>query len=223
MGLALREDVFACIANRQIALLDLRRDRYFALSRSGDAAFQRLLGGMQLDASDLAALSPLISQKILLQNSNQSTRIPLPELAKPVAEFQDYSDLRPSTHDVVTAMAIQFSTLLSLRLRPLHRVISQIQHRKSISENTSTLDLDDFVRLKLAAYLKTRKLLSTQDKCLHWSISMMNYLARIDYHPSFVIGVKMSPFAAHAWVQDKGTVLTDLADHVSPYTPILTI
>jgi hypothetical protein len=52
---------------------------------------------------------------------------------------------------------------------------------------------------------------------------MVRYLRRHQYFPDLVLGVRMMPFAAHAWVQDGDTVLNDTVDYVSAYTPILVV
>lgn len=76
---------------------------------------------------------------------------------------------------------------------------------------------------RLAAFLDTRFVLSTQDKCLPWSIAMVDAFHQEGVSLSLVIGVRVDPFLAHAWVQYGDVVLSDDLDIVLPYTPILAV
>lgn len=51
----------------------------------------------------------------------------------------------------------------------------------------------------------------------------MRELSRRRTTASLVIGVKVSPFGAHAWVQDGEVVLNDFVDVARIYTPILVV
>ncbi|ESQ84210.1 hypothetical protein AEAC466_10725 [Asticcacaulis sp. AC466] len=72
-------------------------------------------------------------------------------------------------------------------------------------------------------YLASRRFISAQNECLRWSIAMVRYLRAYGYYPNLVLGVRMMPFGAHAWVQDGDTVLNDTVEQVSAYTPILVV
>jgi hypothetical protein len=62
---------------------------------------------------------------------------------------------------------------------------------------------------------------STQDQCVRSSIALIRFLNRFGYRPHLVIGVRMHPFRAHAWVQHGAVVLTGGLDDVLAFTPIL--
>ena len=76
---------------------------------------------------------------------------------------------------------------------------------------------------RLHAYLATRRLIGTRDQCLFQSLTLFHFLARRGWYPKLVIAVKMSPFGAHAWLQEGDIVLNDQLDQVLPFTPILVI
>lgn len=80
--------------------------------------------------------------------------------------------------------------------------------------------LDDTV----AAFHALRPLLFTaRDRCLNDSLALVAFLAREGIASRWVIGVRVQPFGAHAWVQVDGLVLNDLHENVRHYEPILVV
>lgn len=65
--------------------------------------------------------------------------------------------------------------------------------------------------------------LTTHDRCLHESLTLLHLLSRNACFPRWVIGVRTQPFAAHAWVQSGSLVLSDLHENVRRYQPILVV
>ena len=55
------------------------------------------------------------------------------------------------------------------------------------------------------------------------SLTLLEFLAKYEVYPTCVLGVKMDPFAAHAWVQQGSMVLTDPIAHVKTFTPIMSV
>jgi hypothetical protein len=52
---------------------------------------------------------------------------------------------------------------------------------------------------------------------------LLRVLRRQGYAPRWVFAVRTWPFAAHCWLQAGDTALTDFADTLQPFTPIMTI
>ena len=75
----------------------------------------------------------------------------------------------------------------------------------------------------LKAYLSTRRLFRFHDLCLGQSIGLFHHLAQRGYCATLVIGVRMGPFSAHAWLQSDDVILNDTVDGVRPYTPIFVL
>jgi transglutaminase superfamily protein len=57
-------------------------------------------------------------------------------------------------------------------------------------------------------------------RCLEQSLVLYSLLRREGVSVRFVIGVKVDPFGAHAWVDHCGEPINDVAEHVSWYTPL---
>ena len=224
MGLQLRADTFFCIANHRVALLDLKADRYFCLPLKADAAFQRLVTGHALDTADMASLEPFIRNGLLEEPPGGIVRCEDPTIGAPVASVVD--EIAPTQWGSI-AMLDAISTRLRasarIKRRSIHTVIAHIQQRKRSTKQQQVTRSYEGIEGSLGAFLQTRKVIPTHDRCLPWSIALVDYLAKRRYFPDLVIGVKMKPFAAHAWVQIGDRVLSDRLDEVLPYTPILVV
>lgn len=65
--------------------------------------------------------------------------------------------------------------------------------------------------------------LTRTDQCLSRSLLLARFLTVRRIPADLVIGVKLGPFAAHAWVEYEGSVVNDHLETVQAYTPILCI
>ncbi len=80
------------------------------------------------------------------------------------------------------------------------------------------------MRAAVAAYLRLRPFaLTSHDRCLNDSLTLVHFLASQGLFPQWVIGVRVRPFCAHSWVQSGGVVLNDLPERVRAYEPILVV
>jgi hypothetical protein len=89
-------------------------------------------------------------------------------------------------------------------------------------ERTDVGDADLAAQARfVAAAWQSKRLWSAENKCLPRSLALANALRSAGGAARLVIGVRLNPFAAHAWVQDGTIVLNDTVDHVLLFTPIL--
>jgi hypothetical protein len=217
MGFRLRDDIFYCVSNDQISLLDLRQDRYLALPPRMDAAFRCLLA-----KPDSVAATPLTTQLlklgILIEDSSR-IGFPLPvQAATPIRSLVDEHATRTSPWLAAEAIFWQFHTASRLKRSGLHSVIGQLKEDagRQIQKKPPSLPL-------LHSFLVSRRLMPSQEQCLRWSIAMVRYLYRHGIKASLIIGVATKPFRAHAWVQSGDVVYSDRLDTVLRYTPILVV
>ncbi len=222
MGFELADSIYYCIANNKVVLLDLRRDRYFALPEELERAFKHLAGGVGLHAGDQRALTALSQAGVLKRVQDDVPMRAPPFINVPTTSLieQGEADVKPFL--AICALLSQCKTALELRERGLFEAIGQIQVKRT-SREPERIDIGECAR-RATAFNSTKQLIATQDRCLRRSIALLNFLRGANFHPNLVIGVKMLPFGAHAWVQDGRVVLNDMLDHVTtPYTPILVI
>lgn len=218
MDYSLRTDLYACIANERVVLLDLVNDRYFALPAPADAAMQDWLNGR---VTEPTAFTSLVERGFLIPTPNLNSHPPIP--TKPARfdralEQQTIGCLPP-----LAPILAQLQTKRALKLRSLHHLIAEIRTRKAGNRDRSLPGNHPTAERAVTRYAASRRFISAQDECLRWSIAMVRYLGQRHFYPDLVLGVRMMPFAAHAWVQDGETVLSDTAEYVSAYTPILVV
>jgi hypothetical protein len=220
MGYALPSDRYFCVANHKCVFLDLVKDRYFCLPEDLEADFQTLSG---VESSNVGsdAIERLIDLGVIVRSKVHdlsSTRFDT--LERTSSRFD--IDL-PQSNPWLVARAVysQRRATRDLAIQTLQYVLSgiaaaKIRHKPN---RPSSLIPNHY----LAAYRSATRLLSAQDQCLRTAVAFTRLLNRDGYFPDLVIGVRMSPFRAHAWVQDQGALLTDSLDTVLPFTPILVI
>lgn len=223
MSIILREDVAFCIANKRVALLDVKGERYFCLPDRADAAFQALLSGAQTDLSPTGALAPLFARGYLIDDDR-----PLPIInpdAPIVTAMEGFDVSRPSTHLHMFGLALltQLATRMAFTSHSLAHLIGRLRRRKNMHSGGETAVLSHKQSEALASFLLTKLLISNQDRCLHRSVALLDFLALYGAYPDLVIGVRLAPFSFHAWVQADTVVLNDDLDTVLPYTPILVV
>ncbi len=217
MNYQLADHIHFCLSNGQVTFLDLRADRYFAVPQGTDLAFQRLVNGDPISDCDAGALAPLLSTGVL-QPARSNVPLRLPPSISPgertiIPTGFKGSEIRAS------ALASQVETALRLRLHPLSGTITRLQNRKHKAHRPPQSNIAE----KAMAFLAIRRVISTQDHCLNWSIALIDYLAKGGHYPTLVVGVRRKPFAAHAWVQADDLLLNDIPDRVARYSPILAV
>lgn len=220
MELQLTPHTHFCVASDQVVFLDLRSDRYLALPDTLNQSFGRLTEGAYT-VEDLEVLSPLVSRGLLAARSSQ-TRAPEVATAPRVSRSAlDFPRIQIRMSDTLEALYSYYSSARALTKKGLASAISGVEQSKSKAE--ASADRRPLSPPDLMAFLAARKWISTQDQCLRNALALVRYMARRRYFPELVVGVRMRPFHAHAWVQDGDLVLNDEVDTVVNYTPILVV
>lgn len=224
MGIMLREDVAFCIANKRVALLDLRNERYFCLPDLADAAFQSLLNNADSDPDlGTAPLSCLAVRGLLIQTNRTPSAAFAPTVYTTAVHTLDLSDIVPTTSGICLALLSQAGTHVSLKRQSLQKIVGRVRGRRLSNPISAPDTISSDIRTDIASFHFTKRLLSNQDQCLRRSLALVDFLASRHYYPDLVIGVRLAPFSFHAWVQLGDIVLNDEADTVRPYTPILVV
>jgi hypothetical protein len=107
----------------------------------------------------------------------------------------------------------------TMRRRGLQASIHAIRARKPKTPaecDPAQLERLVFLYRRLRCYAFT-----VRDRCLLHSLILMRFLARYGVAPLLVVGVRLRPSGAHAWVQQGAMILDDTPERVRAYTPIL--
>jgi hypothetical protein len=228
----------ACRTREHIVILDLKHNKYLALDGTQGDKLVPFIEGWPRPPEALShpSYSPN-SVESLLHNLRSNSLIT--EMAEPGEHLRESVTARvtgslvseyvypPRRLRATQATCFILSTTLAatrLRWRGLEHVVLALQARKrSHSSNRGAFRfeaarevIEEFDRLQPLMF-------SAKEGCLLHSLALIELLARKDLFPTLVIGVRTRPFGAHAWIQEGGTVLNDLAERVRKFTAILAV
>lgn len=242
----LSSHVRACRLDDQVVLLDLRRDRYLAVSLQAWDAWVQPVETVLPDSDALASSTPrngslfteeskarwaepLLAQGLL-------TRVPTPTRLAHVQRPSNsvVSDVRAQRAGMPLRSAWHFAmaacwSMLALRLHSLSTISERVslwgqRVAPGLSAARNGIDLPPELHEAVTRFDTLRPVLITsRDRCLLDSLALVVYLLRLGWRAQWVIGVQAAPFAAHSWAQWGAVVLNDLPEHVRRYRPILVV
>jgi hypothetical protein len=224
--------VHFCETGGQVIFLDLRRDKYLAIGPREKAALAGRVAGWQAPAGVPSAPSDdrileSLRQKGLLSSNGAANR----DLVRPIVDaprdelVSDDFELPTVTHGYFGSFLSAVARAVILRrLRSLEEVVEYVRRRKLLEERKDAPVDQATERELLAIFNKLRPwVFSAKDKCLFDSLVLIEFLARYQSFPTWVIGVHTQPFAAHSWVQRAGFVYNGEPTVIRRYTPILAV
>lgn len=227
--------VHMCAFGDAAVLLDLRTDCYHGLSQRQSAALSLIVRGwprasessgaedveaaLEL-AHDLAGLG-LLTQDNACGKSARVIVLPCVTEQLHIWDGPDWAVIR-AVHWQRFAIAWARGTL-ELRLRPLANIVARVERRKTASVGCN--DCDPVRTRELVHIFRALRpwFYTTFDRCLLDSLVLIEFLALHDQFPTWVIGVRTGPFAAHSWVQYDRYVLNGAPTFVRAFTPILAV
>lgn len=230
--------VRACSTATGTVLLDLQRNRYFGVGRKETKVLSSLtenwhgpVSGAMLDSDplpleDAARIADKLVQAGLLSNAASApaaftpTEVDLNSLLTSVGHELDRKSSIRLRHVVDFLRACTWARR-SVRSRTLYVVAEEIGCKKNQAK--APFDADRAIEL-VGVFRRLRPhTFAARDQCLFHALALVKFLANYDLYPSWVIGVRTKPWAAHSWVQE-GTLLLDAnPEQVCDYTPILAI
>jgi hypothetical protein len=229
--------VFFCRVHDGVVLLDLKQDKYFSLADADLRPISRFISdfsSLRCSSAEVRSASPIDMDLLetLVRRGMLTPGIPLCERLQlpPVQQTGLLTDLCENTESRVSLRAHHFfnfvtaffTTLWALRWHSLEFAIQRIVKRKQ-SAAGAVFDLEQATEAT-AAFRRMRPYFFTAyDKCLFHALLLTDYLARYRQFPTFVIGVKVTPWAAHAWVQHENHVLDMSPDRTFSFTPIFAV
>lgn len=218
---ALREQLYFCVANDRAVFLDLSANRYFCLTRPLEDAFQTALAADYSPEHPTAECQQLVALGVLTDDPDGAKRPHRPRIPSANLSLETI----PGATDLVAmvdALLCRRNARRVVASKSLYALVEQVRCWKGVEIN-APCSFDRRLRSDISAFGKSRRLHVSQDQCLASSLALLQFLRKRNVFPDLVIGVKMSPFAAHAWVQSGSVVLADDIDKVRLYTPILVV
>ncbi len=234
---SLADHVFVCVNDDHVVLLDVKKDRYWALEASKTAPLGALVPGWPIQpaaAPGAAATDPeeaeqlvevLMEQGILCRSEiggKAATPVSVPRPARELLSADPYRGAPVRAAMMMHFIAASVSAKVALRTRPFEQVIERFRRRKQIGTAHPRPPEIARARRLVEGFFRMRVFFfSSKNECLFDSLALLNLLARHGLYPDWVFGVQARPFAAHCWVQLDDIVFNDTIEHVSGYTPIM--
>lgn len=229
----LADHVRACLVDGQVILLDLLRGKYIGAGGASLYSLSSVIADWPARRSDanteVAAdglghwVNDLRQQGLLVPASSAPAQ---PRGLHPAEDSLPLSAAPPLPGVPWRRFArLACSTAITtywLKRHSLATIAGRVK-RLRIRPPAAAEQSED-LRLAAAWYLRMRPLVITShDKCLHDSLTLVRFLATEQLYPQWVVGVRTRPFAAHSWVQSGSLVLNDVHEYVRSFTPILVV
>jgi len=220
MTYILRAGLSFCAIDSRLLFLDLPRDRYFCLSPAAEAAFCRLWRGDAPEEADRERLRHLARTGLLIEDDRATAIAPC---APPTMAATSLLDTSPHTAGAAgRALALLAFSLARLELRTtsIERALARFAGRKL----SSGADAEPGRVAGIAAAFEANKaIVGTHDLCLPRSLGIAHRLLSVGARPDLVLGVKLGPFLAHAWVQCGDSLVNERLEVARMFTPILVL
>ncbi|MGH8208756.1 MAG: lasso peptide biosynthesis B2 protein [Steroidobacteraceae bacterium] len=228
----LADHVRACRIDNFAVFLDIRHDKYLAVSAPATLEIRNLTkdcythnhAGAQLEATS-ATWSELLSLKarglIVNQPSNAAASVhqTLPE---PSAELirESSAPLRNPFRHIMGLLRASAKIAALLHIGSFERALGHIASRRQISHGSAEFEAGR-ARVLVSDFLALRPLFYTaKDHCLFDSLVLTEFLFDNRLFPWLVIGVALRPFRAHCWVQLDDIVFNSDPELARSYKPI---
>jgi len=226
--------VYACVVDEGMMFLNARTRRYQSLSKRHLPALEQILEGLNFSGSAepdermSAELNTALQSQGLLTGDASLGKAFTPIQLPPIDIERSYQERfrRPRIRvwDAVRFAWACFKALWVLGLCSLEWIVRDLTLAPSAGRPRAAegADLD---AQEVAARFRSlgRFFVSSKDRCLYFALALMYFMRLYGQYPTFVIGIRSSPFCPHSWVQD-GTVVFDLRpERLSHYTPIVVI
>lgn len=230
--------VRACSTAASTVLLDLKRNRYFGVGAQETRALYTLaLNWSEANAhvlNDVEPMSPdaavpianalveagLLSRDAPTDQALATGAIDLRNTLTSVGHELDRSSRMQYGHVVNFLRAWAWSRR-ALRSRSLYSVVCEVSQGKTFAPEY----FDEQKAVELVGIFRRLRphVFAARDQCLFHALALVNFLSRYEIFPTWVIGVRLRPWAAHSWVQQGSLLLDSNPEHVCEYTPILAV
>jgi hypothetical protein len=232
--------VRACPTTTGAVVLDLKRNRYFGVGRNETRALftleldwskanlnaASLPEPLSLDAATRIA-EDLVEAGLLSRNAPT----PTDDVLTP-GTIDLGGTLTSVGHQINRSVTIRFSHAINffracawakhaVRSRTLYSVACQVSSNKS--RRQESFDMERAIELACIFRRLRPFTFTAKEQCLFHALALVKFLSCYQVFPTWVIGVRARPWAAHSWVQEGSLLLDSNPEHVCEYMPILTV
>jgi hypothetical protein len=239
---ALAKHAFVCLSDDHVMILDVRCDRYRALSMRAAGRLGALVEGWPVkhpgaegntdaeDAASRALAEDLVAKGVLAADpalGKDATPVNIPRV---VADLTSGGALPETAIGVGVLWAFIVESLVAAQWMKRHsfeQLLQKVQRRSTSATSVWTPAQADACRRLVHLFGRLRPwLFASRDACLFESLVLLRFLARHGIAANWVFGVRMKPWGAHCWLQHADVVLSDTSDAVETvnlFTPIMVV
>lgn len=211
MDYHLRDHLSFGAVGSNIVLLDLAADRYFQLHGAESA----LLTDAVRRTADLSGCEVLAAQGVLSRGPGAA----IAPVVAPAAATSAVEETGPQIKVGWAEVArVRLGAAWSLRRRGLHATIGHWRHQKAKFSGCGA-NADEACAIA-RGYASARMLLPAARLCVPDSLALLRCLWNRGVGADLYFGVRLDPFAAHAWVQQGQTILSDSLGTVAEYRAV---
>ena len=219
MALQLRDQLSFCDCDGRLVFLDIAADRYFCLGPALETSFRSWAASPAVDA-DHRDFS-LLRERGLLVRAQEGV-LDARAASLPRATQDLCTERSPRPRDVAEALLAEFAASVRLRTRPIAKALPRPDTGTAPAELAAYV-----VSLRAeqiaAAFARSALILGSSGRCLVRAIAAKSVCRRSGLVVDLVLGVRLNPFGAHAWVQHGNSVLVGDYEEARQFTPILSI
>jgi hypothetical protein len=196
--------------------LDLGTDRYFQVDELLRSDLDRLRrsGGILPET----AAARLLASGIIRQSASRKPAGPAPTFIPNASLLDKGCSSAASLRDAAEIGSNLLRARLAVRWLPLRRIIERL----APPAGSKPRDVQR-VHAMAKRFEAARRRVPLDRHCLTDSIALLQFLHRRSLTASLLFGVKLHPFAAHCWLQDKRKVFNDDAETVQGFTPVMVL
>lgn len=236
----LHRDTYLCFADTGAVALDLVQDRYLGFDPEQATGLLSLIQDTTAAISgseNIEEFAAVLRGEGLITTEPSAGKhfvpisLPMPEETLVEPDLLEKETITP--RDVLFFVAAVVSAAVSMRVYSLHRTIQKLQacnSRRRAQPGAVDLEavrriLRKFFRLRIFTY-------KNAEQCLYDSLVLRHFLDRHGVQATFVIGVRVNPFAAHSWLQlghkpggalEEHYVLNSTPGEIQYFSPIIVV
>jgi hypothetical protein len=227
-----------CVTASGAVVLDLKRNRYFGLGYREVRSLSTLAtnwsaastpAGHQLEPMPLEDAGRLADA---LVKAGFLTSVAPTESGPGFAAIESNEALTSVGHELSAAVRLHLGHIVTfLRAclwakravdsRLLYSIACEVAANKAGAPQA--IDLQRTIELVCVFRRLRPYAFAAKDQCLFHALALLKFLAHYNIHPTWVIAVRPTPWAAHSWLQFGRFVLDCNPEEICEYTPILAI
>ena len=220
MTLSLGPGVSFCFVNEIAIILSLRSGRYSALPPPTTEELRRVCSGGSVSAETLEKLDGAIRAGLFLLSEPNGTPLQ-PCGATAASRSRVYRQEAQMNSVLMSAVWHRVAATVALSVR---RADCVFKSRFEIGvRNTHEMTDDNGIDRVCVAHRAINGSIGRHNRCLPTALGLASHLASRRIQANVIIGVRPSPFSAHAWVQLGDELLNDEPDAVKIFTPIASL